>query len=57
MIINSLTSENRELKNSIFKVNQEIQNINSEKEKCLNEMNSYKSPQKAENEIFLYSNG
>ena len=60
MIVNSLGTENRELKTSVNKLNEEMQNASSINQKYLEEIKSMKQPEKEEkehNDIFLYSNG
>ena len=60
MIVNSLGTENCELKTSVNKLNEEMQNVSSINQKYIEEIKTMKQPEKEEkenNEIFLYSNG
>jgi len=57
MIVDSLSSENRDLKTSVNKLNEEMLNASSANNKCQQEIKSLKNPEKDENEYFLYSNG
>ena len=50
MIINSLSSENRDLKTSVNKMNQEMKNASSVNQKYIKEINSLKNPTDEPNE-------
>lgn len=60
MIVSSLGTENRELKTSVNKLNEEMLNVSSINQKYLEEIKSLKQPEKEDKEnaeMCLYSNG